>query len=298
MSGQDTRPAAGVVGGKPNNEVETTGHTWDGIEELNNPLPRWWVWTFYATIIWGLAYALTYPAWPLLTGATPGLLGFSTRAEVAADIKAALDANADVSTLLSASELTAISTDPKISDFAVSAGAAVFRTNCSQCHGAGAAGVQASGYPNLLDDDWLWGGDIASIHTTITHGIRNDTDPDARFSQMPAYGEILEPAQIGQVVAHVLALSGQDHDAALAADGAVIFAENCAACHGDAGLGNREFGAPNLTDAIWLYGSSPEKLTETVTYARNGVMPNWNTRLTEAQIRSVAAYVHQLGGGE
>lgn len=290
MNAKPTKPV------KP--EIETTGHIWDGIEELNTPMPRWWLWTFIATIVWGLGYSIAYPAWPLLTHATPGVLGASTRADVAADIQRFEDANADISAKLVAADLTAIATDPSLKTYAASAGAAIFRTNCSQCHGAGAAGVQASGYPNLLDDDWLWGGDIAAIHTTITHGIRNTTDPDARFSQMPAFGEILDKPQIDQVVQHVLAISGQDHDAAMATAGAAIFAENCAACHGDGGMGNREFGAPNLTDAIWLYGKSPEKLLETVTYARYGVMPNWNAKLSEADIRAVASYVHQLGGGE
>lgn len=279
-------------------EIETTGHVWDGIEELNTPMPRWWLWTFIGTIIWGIGYTVAYPAWPLITGATPGVLGSSTRADVAADIQRVEAANSEISARLASVDLAAIATTPDLQAYATSAGAAIFRTNCSQCHGSGAAGVQASGYPNLLDDDWLWGGDITAIHTTITHGVRNDTDPDARFSQMPAFGDILETAQIGQVVQHVLAISGQDHDAAQAGLGAAVFGENCASCHGDAGLGNRELGAPNLTDAIWLYGDSPEKLTTTVTLARNGVMPNWNDKLSETEIRAVAAYVHQLGGGE
>jgi cytochrome c oxidase cbb3-type subunit III len=279
-------------------EIETTGHNWDGIEELNTPMPRWWLWTFVGTIVWGIGYSVAYPAWPMLTRATPGVLGASTRADVAADIERFEQANSAISAKLASVDLTAITTTPELQAFATSAGAAIFRTNCSQCHGGGAAGVQASGYPNLLDDDWLWGGDIASIHTTITHGVRNDTDPDTRFSQMPAFGEILEKAQLDQVVQHVLAISGQDHDAAQAELGATIFADNCASCHGEGGIGNREFGAPNLTDAIWLYGKTPERLLETVTFARNGVMPNWNNRLSETDIRAVAAYVHQLGGGE
>ena len=279
-------------------EIETTGHVWDGIEELNTPMPRWWLWTFIATIVWSVGYVIAYPAIPLLTQATPGLLGASTRADVAADIQRFEKANSAISAKLASVDLASIATTTDLQAYAVSAGAAIFRTNCSQCHGSGAAGVQASGYPNLLDDDWLWGGDIAAIHTTITHGVRNDIDPDARFSQMPAFGEILEQPQIAQLVEHVLAISGQDHAAAGAAAGAVLFTENCASCHGDTGLGNREFGAPNLTDAIWLYGSSPDKLTQTINYARNGVMPNWNAKLTEADIRAVAVYVHQLGGGE
>jgi cytochrome c oxidase cbb3-type subunit 3 len=281
-------------------DVETTGHEWDGIEELNNPLPRWWLWTFYATILWALIYTIFFPAWPLITGATPGVLGFSTRANVAAEIQRFEAANGPMRDRLVAADLTAIKDDPELLQFATSAGAAVFRTNCSQCHGSGAAGVQATGYPNLLDDDWLWGGAMEDIHTTITHGIRNTTDVDARYSQMPAFGVdgLLEAPQIDAVVQHVLAISGQEHDAALASEGATVFAENCAACHTEAGTGDRTQGAPNLTDAIWLYGGTVADLTYTVTNARFGVMPNWNQRLSEADIRSVALYVHGLGGGE
>jgi cytochrome c oxidase cbb3-type subunit 3 len=281
-------------------EPPTTGHVWDGIREYDNPMPRWWLWTFYACIFWALLYTIAYPAWPLIHGATPGLLGYSTRADVEVEIKRFSDANAPIRAKLESADLSTIATDPDLSDFANNAGAAVFRTWCAQCHGSGAAGVQASGYPNLLDDDWLWGGDIEAIHTTISHGIRNTTDDDARFSLMPRFGvdELLDDAQIGQVVQHVLALSGQDHDATLAAAGAVVFEENCAACHGDEGKGNRDLGAPNLTDAIWLYGGTPEALTETVIYARGGVMPNWSARLSEADIRAVSVYVHGLGGGE
>jgi cytochrome c oxidase cbb3-type subunit 3 len=281
-------------------EVETTGHEWDGIEELNNPLPRWWLWTFYATILWALIYTILFPAWPLITGATPGVLGFSTRANVAADIQRFEAANGPMRERLVAADLAEITADPELLQFANSAGAAVFRTNCSQCHGSGAAGVQATGYPNLLDDDWLWGGAMEDIHATITHGIRNTTDDEARYSQMPAFGVdgLLEAPQIDAVVQHVLAISGQEHDATLAAEGATVFAENCAACHTEAGTGDRTQGAPNLTDAIWLYGGTVDDLTYTINNARFGVMPNWNQRLSEADIRSVALYVHGLGGGE
>ncbi|MDZ4095462.1 MAG: cytochrome-c oxidase, cbb3-type subunit III [Paracoccaceae bacterium] len=281
-------------------EVETTGHEWDGIEELNNPLPRWWLWTFYLCIIWALAYSVAYPAWPMLTRATPGLLGASTRADVAADIQRFDDANSAIKAKLVAADLTTIAATPDLNQFAVSSGAAVFKNNCAQCHGSGAAGVKAGGYPNLLDNDWLWGGDIEAIHTTVTHGIRNTTDGDARYSEMPKFGVdgLLEKAQIEQVVQHVLAISGQDHDAGLAAEGAVVFADNCVACHAEDGTGDRAQGAPNLTDKIWLYGGDAATLTDTVTNARFGVMPNWNARLTEDQIRAVAVYVHGLGGGE
>ncbi|MBL9073854.1 cytochrome-c oxidase, cbb3-type subunit III [Tabrizicola sp.] len=281
-------------------QVETTGHSWDGIEEYNNPLPRWWVWVFYATIIWGIGYTIAYPAWPLISGATPGLLGASTRADVAAEIAAVDTANAAIKDKLVAADLNAIGADPELAGYAERAGAAVFRTNCAQCHGSGAAGFEGKGYPNLLDDDWLWGGTMEDIHTTVTHGIRNTTDVDARYSEMPKFGldGILDETQIAQVAEHVLAISGQEHDAALAAEGATVFADNCAACHMEDGSGDRSQGAPKLTDAIWLYGGSREKIIETVTKARFGVMPNWNERLSEDEIRAVAYYVHSRGGGE
>ncbi len=277
-------------------DPETTGHIWDGIEEFNNPMPRWWLWTLYLTIIWGIGYVIAYPAWPLISGATTGVLGYSTRGEVAAEIKRFEAANAVVEARLAAADLGAIAADPDLANYARNAGGAVFRTWCAQCHGAGAAG--ARGFPNLLDNDWLWGGSIGDIHLTVSHGIRNTTDAEARFSQMPAYGDILEKADIAAVVNHVLAISGREHDAALAATGVTVFADNCASCHGADGTGDRTQGAPNLTDAIWLYAGDAETLTETVTRARYGVMPAWTGRLSEAELRAVAAYVHGLGGGE
>ncbi len=282
-------------------QVETTGHQWDGIEEWNNPLPRWWVWVFYATIVWGIGYTIAYPAWPLIERATPGLLGASTRADVAAEIAAVDAANADIKARLVAADLNAIGADPDLAAYAERAGAAVFRTNCTTCHGSGAAGFEGKGYPNLLDDDWLWGGTMEDIHLTITHGIRNTTDPDARYSEMPKFGVdgLLDDTQIAQVTEHLLALSGQEHDATAAAAGATVYLDaGCNGCHMDDGSGDRSQGAPNLTDAIWLYGGSREAITESIYYARFGVMPDWNERLSEDEIRAVAFYVHGRGGGE
>jgi len=276
----------------------TTGHSWDGIEEWNNPLPRWWVWTFYVTIIWAIIYTILYPAWPMVTRATPGLLGFSTRAQVQEDIDRAMAANAALNTELEEIELVSLTDSPDLAGYAVNKGAAVFRANCSQCHGSGAAGVQAAGYPSLLDDDWLWGGSLEEIAYTIRHGIRNEQDPDALWSQMPAYGDLLTTEEIDQVVNHVLAISGQEHDAALATAGEQVFLDQCSGCHMEDGTGDRFQGAPNLTDAIWLYGGDADTLRETVTNSRFGVMPAWGMRLSEAEVRAAAAYVHQLGGGE
>lgn len=285
-------------------EVETTGHSWDGIEEFNNPLPRWWVWIFYATIIWGIWYTIAYPAWPLVKGATAGYLGYSTRAEVADEIQRFTDMNAELETQLAAADLTTLERGSDLHNFAIQSGRATFATFCSQCHGAGANGIsEGSGYPNLLDNDWLWGGAIDEIQTTVQYGIRSsDFEDDTRFSEMPAFGDdYLSDEEISQVVNYVMSLSPvtkADADATLADAGAVVFEDNCSSCHGEDGTGDRSQGAPNLADAIWLYGSSEEEITHSVSVGPKGVMPAWSGKLTDAQINAVAAYVHQLGGGE
>lgn len=280
----------------PKQEVGTTGHEWDGIEELNNPLPRWWLWTFYATCLWGIAYTVAYPAWPMLKGATAGWLGYSTRAEVQGDIDAVTAANAEISAKLANADLATLAVGDPVHTFGINQGEAVFKTFCAQCHGAGAGG--AKGFPNLLDDDWLWGGDVAAIEQTVRYGVRSPLD-ETRYSEMPKFGELLEPADIDRLAQFVLKLAGQDHDADMAAAGAVLFVDNgCNGCHGDAGEGNRDVGAPNLSDAIWLYGSDVASVTESISQARFGVMPNWAPRLNDAQIKAVTLYVHGLGGGE
>ena len=285
------------------NGVETTGHSWDGIEEYNNPLPRWWLWTLYATIVWAIGYTIAYPAWPISKeGATPGLMKWSTRADVAAEIKAVDEANAAIENKLASVELTEIAADPELKGYAINAGHAVFQTWCAQCHGSGAQGNK--GFPSLLDDDWLWGGSIEDIYYTVKHGVRNEDDEDARFSEMPKFGadELLSKEEIEQVVNHVLTISGQadQADPELAKAGAVVFEDNCSSCHGEDGKGDRDQGAPNLTDAIWLYGGDKDTIRETVTFARFGVMPawGWKDRLSDSDIRAAATYVHQLGGGE
>ncbi|WP_071673824.1 cytochrome-c oxidase, cbb3-type subunit III [Nioella nitratireducens] len=287
-------------------DPDTTGHSWDGIKEFNNPLPRWWLWTFYACIVWAVIYTVLFPAWPLVHGATAGLLGYSTRGEVAAEIASFEEMNAPIRARIEDVELASINPDdnPDLYNYAIQGGAAIFRTWCAQCHGSGAAGVQGQGYPNLLDDDWLWGGSLDDIHTTISHGIRNEDDPEARFSQMVAFDGILSDEEISSVVQYVRNISGQSHDADLAAAGEQVFLDNCAACHTEDGTGDRMLGAPNLTDAIWLYGGDEATLEETVRNARFGVMPAWSEdasaagRLSEAEVRSVSVYVHSLGGGE
>lgn len=276
--------------------VETTGHVWDGIEELNNPLPRWWLWTLYACIIWGIGYTIAFPAWPMLSGATSGLLGYSTRGEVAAQIADHEAQNIELVAELTAIDLAALDPSSDLHRYAAARGRSVFRAQCSQCHGSGAAG--AVGYPNLLDNDWLWGGDIENIALTVAHGIRNETDGDARYSEMPAFGDILETAEIDAVVEYVFSLSAAEFDTALAGAGTEIFQDNCTACHGENALGDRDLGAPNLADAIWLYGGDRDALRYSVENARYGVMPAWGQRLSDADVRAVSVYVHSLGGGE
>lgn len=275
--------------------TETMGHEWDGIQELDTPLPRWWLYTFYLTIIWGIAYTIAYPAWPMISSATSGVLGYSSRGEVAEAIAQHATDNAEVTARVANASFEDIATNADLDQFALAGGAAVFRTYCSQCHGAGAAG--AVGYPNLLDDDWLWGGSHEAIYETLLVGIRWDENDDTRYSEMPAFGddEILSKDEIATVADYVLSLSGKSEVTEL---GAELYADNCAACHGDEGLGDREQGAPNIADAIWLYGGDRETVIATITHSRYGVMPAWNTRLTDAQIKKVSHYVHSLGGGE
>jgi cytochrome c oxidase cbb3-type subunit 3 len=237
-----------------------------------------------------LAYTIAYPAWPMVSGATAGVLGWSTRANVAEDIVEHEAQNAALVQELVGAELASVEPGSDLHRYATARGGAVFRAQCSQCHGSGAAG--AMGYPNLLDNDWLWGGTIDDIAYTVAHGIRNETS-DARYSEMPAFGEVLSSGEIAALVAHVQALPQ-----GAGGEGETLFLDNCAACHGEQGEGMRDLGAPNLGDAIWLYGGDDATLTETIAKARFGVMPAWGQRLSEADVRAVSLYVHSLGGGE
>ncbi len=276
--------------------VETTGHVWDGIRELNNPLPRWWVWTFYATILWTVGYTIAYPAWPTLTGATEGMLGWHSRSAVAEDIAAAQESQKVFIEKIAATPVTQISSDAELNKFALAGGAAAFKVNCTPCHGSGAAG--GVGYPNLNDNDWLWGGDVESIYTTIAHGIRDTADDDTRVSEMPVFGELLEPEEIKQVAAYVVSLNGTAADAGMVEPGKVVFEDNCAACHGENAEGGRDFGAPNLSDAISLKASTEAQIVAQVTKPTHGVMPAWQARLGDSTVKQLAVYIHSLGGGE
>ncbi|SNT00779.1 cytochrome c oxidase cbb3-type subunit 3 [Sphingomonas laterariae] len=278
--------------------TETVGHEWDGIEELDTPMPRWWLWTLYATIVWGVVYTIAYPAWPMLSDATSGMLGWSSRGQLQQELDAQAQRRAPITQALANTPIEQVSANPQLMQAAVEGGRAAFKVHCVQCHGSGAAG--SKGYPNLNDDEWLWGGDLKTIEYTIAHGIRNPDHEATRFSQMPAFGRdgILQAAQIADVTAYVRTLSGAQKPDAAARRGGQLFAENCAVCHGAEGKGDRTVGAPDLTDAIWLYGGDPASITATIANSRYGVMPRWNEKLDPATIRMLAAYVHSLGGGE
>jgi len=275
--------------------TETVGHEWDGIEELNTPLPRWWLWTFYLTIIFAIVYVILYPAWPMIDRATTGTLGWSSRGDLAEEMHVADQAQVAFRDQLARIPIERLPDDSALMAQAVAGGRAAFQVNCSQCHGSGAAGNQELGYPNLNDDDWLWGGDLKAIEYTLVHGIRWEEDDETRFSQMPSFAGILSDGDVAAVVQHVRSLSGKAQPNAA---GAEVFANNCAACHGENGQGGREFGAPRLNDAIWLRGSSPEQIRSQILNPRMGVMPEWDKRLDPVTIKMLAAYVHSLGGGE
>jgi cytochrome c oxidase cbb3-type subunit 3 len=289
----ETRKEIDKVTGTP-----LVGHEWDGIGELNTPLPRWWVWLFYATIVWSVGYWVVYPAWPMVTGYTAGVFGYSTRGDVEKEMAALQKQRGEQAQTLQQVALGEIEKDPALLAFARAQGKAAFGDNCAPCHGSGAAG--AKGYPNLNDDEWLWGGKIDEIHQTIEFGIRSG-HPKNREGSMPALGKdgILKRPEIVTVANYVRSLSGlSTRQGVDLAAGKELFATNCAACHGDEGKGNKELGAPDLTDAIWLYGSDEATIADGVTNGRGAVMPAWTGRLDPATIKSLAVYVHTLGGGK
>jgi cytochrome c oxidase cbb3-type subunit 3 len=276
----------------------TTGHEWDGIKELNTPLPRWWLITFYATILWAIGYWIVYPAWPLLWSHTPGIWSYSTRAEVATELANLEKIRGDRMVALGAASLEEIEKNPALLALARARGKTVFGDNCAPCHGSGGAG--AKGYPNLNDDEWLWGGSLDQIMQTIQFGARSG-HPKTHESAMLAFGKegVLKKDQIVTVANYVRSLSGLSTAAGYdAAAGKKIFADNCTSCHGDNAKGNQELGAPDLTDKIWLYGPDEATLVETIGNGRAGVMPAWVDRLDPSTIKALTVYVHSLGGGK
>ncbi len=277
----------------------TTGHEWDGIKELNTPLPRWWLWLLYLTIVWAIGYMIVYPAWPLVSSYTKGVFNYSSRAAVADDMAALEAARNRQAAGLQAATLEQIKADPALLRIALARGKAAFGDNCVGCHGQGGAGAPT--YPILTDDDWIWGGKLADIHATIQHGIRWAQDDKTRMGDMPAFvrSGMLKKAEAELAVEYVRSLAKLDvlpgTDLAKAKE---TYDTNCASCHGAEGKGNREVGSPDLTDAIWLYGSSRKVMNEGVANGRGGAMPAWVGRLDPVTIKALTIYVHSLGGGE
>jgi cytochrome c oxidase cbb3-type subunit III len=293
MAGKGRKTAA-----KPPAKFGTTGHEWDGIEELNTPLPRWWLWLFYATIVWSIGYWVVYPAWPLVSSYTNGLFNWHTRSAVAKQLAELQQQRGAMMTQLSSASLQQIESTPDLLDFARALGRRAFADNCAPCHGAGGGG--AKGYPNLNDNDWLWGGTLDQLAQTITHGVRAGDDAGHQGA-MPAFGRdrLLKSDDISLVADYVRSLSGLPTTPGTdLTSGAKIFADNCAVCHGPQGKGNREVGAPNLTDKIWLYGPDKKTIMEGIINGRGGVMPAWSGKLDGVTIKALAVYVHTLGGGE
>lgn len=276
--------------------TETTGHEWDGVRELNTPLPKWWIYLFAATVVWGVGFILLYPSVPYGPGYFHGLLGYSARHDAIAGWKQMQGAHADAMAKIGQLSFDEIKQDPKLIEVALTAGRITFANNCQPCHGP--SGEGRPGYPALGDDVWLWGGKLTDILQTITHGIRSG-DPETRTSQMPDFGSgMLKPAEIQQVADYVMTLFASPVAGADVSAGRALFAQNCAMCHGENGQGNREMGAPPLASRIHLYGGDRANIVAQVTHPRHGVMPNWGARLDPATLKSVALYVHSLGGGE
>ncbi len=276
--------------------VETTGHEWDGIRELDNPLPRWWLWIMYASIAVAIVYWILMPAWPGVHGYTRGFLHASDRAAVVGKLAELKTLRGVQAARLTNASLEQIEADPELQAYALTAGQAVFGDNCASCHGVGGAG--SKGYPNLRDDVWLWGGALEDIQHTITVGIRTG-QPGARVSQMPAFGrdQLLTGAQINDLTEYVVALSRRPADKAAVARAAPVFVEQCVICHGAAGTGDQTKGAPNLTDGEWLNGSRREDIQSQIVSGRGGVMPTWGGRFDPQTIKALAVYIHANAGG-
>lgn len=273
--------------------VETTGHEWDGLKELNNPLPRWWLWVWLATIVWSAWFVFERPMWPTHEGAS-GYTQFKELKKNQGEILARQEAYLE---RFSEADLPEILKDPELYAFALAGGNAAFKENCATCHGTGAEGNK--GYPNLNDDDWLWGGSLEAIHKTLKHGVRDTNHQlETRTSIMPAFGKdsLLSRSEISTLADYVYTLHEgkpmEDHA------GYALFQQNCAVCHGANGKGGRDVGAPNLADEIWLFGGTREAIFQSIYNPKMGMMPAWKTRLDANTIKQLAIYVHQLGGGE
>jgi len=284
-------------------KVQTTGHTWDGdLAEYNNPLPQWWVWVFYATVVFAVVYWILYPAWPVGDSYTQGVMDYSKRARLIGEggtmskevLEKRYPQRFEALNKISRMSPAAILDDPDLMNFVNSSGKVLFGDNCAPCHGSGGQGVIGH-YPNLADSDWLYGGKPADIHQTIVNG---------RNGYMPAHADKLSEAQIEAVAMYEGSLAGEDWAEGSpdkVAQGKELFHGDqaaCYACHGSDAKGKEALGAPNLTDAIWLFGGDKQTVIETIAQGRGGEMPAWEERLTGNQIKILTAYVHSLGGGE
>ncbi len=282
--------------------IETTGHEWDGIKELNNPLPRWWLITWYISIAWAIGYMIFMPSIPALPGMgtnTRGIGEHSDRVNVAQAVEDMRAARAAQGTQLLGASLEEIKTDRDLQQLALAMSESVFGDNCATCHGSGGRG--AKGYPILADNIWLWDGSLAGIEQTIRHGIRHMADDETRNSQMPAFGrdKFLTSEQIDDLVEKVLSFSGRegvDSKAAMRAE--PLWAQHCVSCHGVDGRGSHEVGAANLTDQDWLHGGNRRDIYNMIYNAPNAHMPAWDDRLDDATIKALAVYVNSLSGGE
>ncbi|MDH5489096.1 MAG: cytochrome-c oxidase, cbb3-type subunit III [Rhodospirillaceae bacterium] len=276
---------------------DTTGHEWDGIKELNTPLPRWWLYTFYVSIIWSIGYWVVYPAWPTLSDYTKGVIGYSSRGELASELEARDKSRTVWTDKFAALPIEDISKDSELLNYAMAGGRAIFAENCAPCHGASGSGIGS--YPVLADDDWIWGGAVGDIYTTVNYGIRS-THNDTRLGEMPNFADegMLGKEQVSDVAEYVLSLSGGASDNASAGRGAEIFATECASCHGENGEGVPSMGAPRLSDGIWLYGKTKQNIVSQISTPKHGVMPAWVDRLDDVSIKQVSVYVHSLGGGQ
>jgi cytochrome c oxidase cbb3-type subunit 3 len=279
-----------------------TGHEWNGITELNTAVP-WVVWAFLiAAVAFAVAWWILMPAWPIGTTYTKGVLGADVRHEVAASLKTANQARAVWTDRIKTESFAAIQADPALMRDVRETGHALFGDNCAACHGETAKGNAIEGAPDLTDHAWLWGGSGDAILKTIDVGI-NSTNPDSRMSQMPAWGSggLLKEPDITNVVAYVTSLSHTPAEVgatpeALAA-GHKVFADNCAACHGDTAKGNPEMGAPDLTDGFWLHGGDQASIYASVYNGRQGLMPSWTARLSDVERKILALYVLDMGRG-
>jgi cytochrome c oxidase cbb3-type subunit 3 len=275
---------------------DTTGHEWDGVKELNRPLPKWWLYVFAATVVYSIGQFVIYPSWPGVSGYFRGTAGWSQREDVERAVADVARQRAGYMDKIAAMPFDQIRADGQLNTVALTAGRIAFANNCQPCHGAGGTG--SIGYPALGDDVWLWGGTYDAIQKTITVGIRSD-HPDTRASAMPAFGAVLKPEELEAVTDHVMALYGTPTAGANAALGAKVYEEaQCVACHGDKGQGNPEQGGPRLAAKVHLFGSDRASVRAQISNPRMGMMPAWNTRMDAATIKAVTMYVHQLGGGQ